>query len=78
MNWRKALEEERERERTEIELNRDLWRKRELPLPAKVFSESRVNVLPAGWALASFGLHEIREFLSAGFPCYPYMCLQTK
>lgn len=37
MNWRKALEEERERERTEIELKRDLWRKRELPLPAKVF-----------------------------------------
>lgn len=47
MNWRKALEE-RERERTEIELKRDLWRKRELPLPAKVFSESRVSVLPAG------------------------------
>lgn len=35
-------------------------------LPAKVFSESRVSVLPAGWALAPFDLDEMKDFLAAG------------
>lgn len=35
MNWRKALEEEREGERTDAELNRDLWRKKRVASASK-------------------------------------------
>lgn len=66
MSWRKVLEEEREGERTDAELNRDLWRKKDGCFCQQRSCESRASVLPGGWALASFGLAETKEFIAAG------------